>query len=150
VKPFTVEIEIEQPRARVIESFDNPENLVKWQPGLQRFEHVSGTPGQPGAKSILTYNMRGRTMELLETVPEEFNGKYEWRGGYNTLRNRFTEVGPARTRWESTCEYHFTGLMPRIMGMLFPGMFRKQTLGFLKNFKAFCENGRDVRTDGPA
>ncbi len=51
MKPYTVEIEIALPRDRVIELFDNAENLLKWQKGLQSFEHISGEPGQPGTTS---------------------------------------------------------------------------------------------------
>jgi uncharacterized protein YndB with AHSA1/START domain len=38
---YTCEITIDRPRARVIELFDNPENLKQWQPELVSFEHVS-------------------------------------------------------------------------------------------------------------
>ena len=62
-----------------------------------------------------------------------------------TLQNRFIEVGPNKTRWESTCEYSFSSLPLKVMGALFPGMFKKQNMMFLENFKAFCEEGRDIR-----
>lgn len=153
MKPFTVAVEIDLPRAQVIERFDDPQNLFKWQKGLLRIEPISGVPGQPGAKMRLVYENRGRTMELIETVterklPDVFSGVYEWHHGRNTLHNRFIEVGPNRTRWESTCEYHFTALLPKVMGFLAPGMFRRQSHGFLEGFKAFCEQGRDVRQEG--
>ena len=118
--------------------------------GLQSFEHLSGQSGQPGARSKLVYQNGKHRIELIETVtkrklPEEFNGAYEWKGGKNTLRNRFIALGPSRTRWESTCEYRFSSFMLKMMGFFVPGMFRKQNLKFLHNFKAFCEHGRDVR-----
>ena len=150
MKPYTVEIEINLPRDRVIELFDNPDNLFKWQTGLQSFEHLSGEPGQPGARSRLVYQNGKHRIELIETVternlPDAFSGTYEWNGGKNTLRNRFIALGPNRTRWESTCEYQFSSFMLKMMGFFTPGMFRKQNLKFLHNFKAFCEHGRDVR-----
>ena len=43
---YTREIVIELPRDRVIELFDDADNLSKWQEGLQSFEHVSGEPGR--------------------------------------------------------------------------------------------------------
>ena len=91
-----------------------------------------------------------RTIELTEIIternlPDEFNGRYEWSGGSNTLRNRFIELGPNRTRWESTCDYQLDSFLLKMMGFFLPGMFRSQNLMFLRNFKVFCEHGRDVR-----
>jgi len=34
--------------------------------------------------------------------------------------------------------------MLKLMGFFCPGMFRRQNLSFLKNFKAFAEAGRNV------
>ena len=45
MKSFTVEIDIDLPREKVLEQFDSTENLFKWQNGLQSFDHVSGEPG---------------------------------------------------------------------------------------------------------
>lgn len=150
MKPYTVDIEIDLPRDRVVELFDNPDNLFKWQTGLQSFELLAGEAGQPGARSKLVFKNGKQTVELIETVternlPDEFNGTYEWNSGKNTLRNRFIEIGPERTRWESTCDYEFSSLLLKLMGFLAPGMFRKQNQSFLENFKAFCEQGQDVR-----
>ncbi|MGI9519635.1 MAG: SRPBCC family protein [Pirellulaceae bacterium] len=150
MKPYTIDVEINLPRDRVIELFDNPDNLFKWQTGLQSFEHLSGEPGQPGATSKLVYLNGKHRIELIETVthrnlPDEFNGTYAWGGGKNTLVNRFIELGPDKTKWESTCEYEFSSLMLKLMGILFPGKFREQNLMFMRNFKAFAEEGHDVR-----
>lgn len=150
MKPYTVNIDINLPRDKVIELFDDPDNLYKWQEGLQSFEHISGEPGQPGAKSRLVFKIKNRTLEMTETItarrlPDAFNGTYEWAGGKNTLDNRFIELSPTSTRWESTCSYTFTSLSMKIMAALFPGMLRKQNMKFLQAFKAFCEEGRDVR-----
>lgn len=43
---FTTETDINKPTDKVIELFDNADNLSKWMEGLQSFEHISGTPGQ--------------------------------------------------------------------------------------------------------
>jgi hypothetical protein len=150
MKPYTVAIEIELPRERVIELFDSVENIYKWQNGLQSFEHLSGEPGQAGAKSKLIYSHGKNRIELTETItlrnlPDEFNGTYEWPGGCNTLENRFIALSDNRTRWTSTCAYEFKSIMLKVMGTLMPGVFRRQNLKFLRNFKAFCEEGRDVR-----
>ena len=150
MKPYTSEVVVELPRERVVELFDSSENLYKWQTGLQSFEHVSGEPGQPGAVSLLVFQNGRHRIELTETItannlPDELSGNYSWKGGSNTLVSRFIELGPNRTKWESTCSYHFTSLFLRFMGFIAPGMFRKQNQMFMDNFKAFCEEGKDVR-----
>lgn len=33
----------------------------------------------------------------------------------------------------------------RVVGLLMPGAFRKQSLQHMRDFKAFAEHGRDVR-----
>ena len=155
MKPYTVEIEIERSRDDVIELFNSADNLFFWQTGLQSFKHISGNPGEVGAVSLLTYQNGKHNIELTETIthvnlPEEFDGTYEWKSGMNTLVNRFEELGPNRTKWISTCSYEFRSIGLKLMGMLMPGMFKKQNMAFLKNFKAFCESGYDVRESGPA
>lgn len=40
--------------------------------------------------------------------------------------------------------------MLKLVGTLRPGMFRRQNMKFLRNFKAFCERGHDVRESGDA
>ena len=45
------EVIIDLPRERMIELFDNPENLPEWQEGLNVFERFEGEEGQPGAKT---------------------------------------------------------------------------------------------------
>lgn len=79
---YTNEVIINAPVNRVIELFDNADNMKEWQPGLVSFEHLSGTPGQVGAKSKLKYKMGNREIEMIETItvknlPEEFSGTVE-------------------------------------------------------------------------
>lgn len=140
---YSCELVIDLPRARVIELFDDPDNLRKWQPTLKSFEPLSGTPGQPGARSRLTYDEGGRKVELLETVtsrnlPDEFSGTYETRGAMNWITNRFVEHGPAKTLWISQTRFEFSGLM-RLLSVFMQGGFRKQTLQLMQNFKRFAE-----------
>ena len=150
MRPYTIEIDIELPREKVIELFDSSENMFHWQNGLQSFEHLSGEPGQAGATSKLIYLHGKKRIELIETIisrnlPDEFSGTYAWEGGSNTLENRFVELGPHKTRWESTCHYQMKSLFLKIMGFLLPGTFKKQNLKFLQNFKAFAEDGVSVK-----
>ena len=150
MKPYTVSIEIDQPREKVVELFDNADNLFFWQEGLQSFEHLDGEPGQLGARSLMVYQNGKHRIELTETItncdlPDTFSGTYEWGGGKNTLVNHFVDIDWRRTRWESTCTYEFHSFGLKLMGLLMPFMFKSQNMKFLKAFKAFAETGADVR-----
>ena len=61
------------------------------------------------------------------------------------MRDRLTEAGPQKTLWESESEYRFSRLSMRLVGLLMPGAFRKQSQGHMQDFKAFAEQGKDVR-----
>lgn len=151
---YTVEIEIDLPRDRVVELFDDPENLFKWQRKLLRFEHISGEPGQPGAKSALYYPSPSRNkaeMRLVETIidrdlPTRFDATYETRGVHNVVRNRFLELEGGRTKWESENEFRFSGLM-KLVGFFMRSAFPKQSLKYMQDFRNFAENGTDVRDE---
>lgn len=141
---YSSEVTIDLPRDRVIELFDDPDNLMQWQRGLQSFEHLSGTPGQPGAKSRLVFDVNGRRIEMVETItvrnlPDEFSGTYETSGVFNVVRNFFHEDGPDRTRWVSENEFRFSGSM-RVLAPFLRTSFRKQSMGYLQDFKNFAED----------
>jgi carbon monoxide dehydrogenase subunit G len=140
---YTNEVEINQPLSKVIELFDNPDNMPQWQPGFISMEHLSGVTGQAGAKSKLKYKMGNREIEMIETIttrnlPKEFHGVYEAKGVYNVQRNFFNEVAPGKTKWVSESEFKFSGMM-KLVGWLMPGGFKKQSQKYLDMFKAFAE-----------
>ena len=140
---YTLEIEINLPVNRVIELFDNADNLGKWMEGLQSFEHLSGTPGQPGAKSRLKFKMGKREMEMIETVtvrnlPDEFSGTYEAKGVFNIVKNRFIALPGNRTRYLTEQEFQLKGFM-KIIAFLMPNLFKKQSMKYLTAFKNFAE-----------
>lgn len=140
---YSTRVEINLPRARVIELFDSTENLAKWQPTLVSFEHESGDPGQDGATSKLVYKMGKREMEMLETIvkngfPDEFLCTYDAKGVVNKCDNRFEAIGDDKTRWTQDNEFQCKGFM-RIMAFLMPWAFKKETLKAMKRFKEFAE-----------
>lgn len=136
------DIEINAPRSRVVALFDDPANLIKWQPGLIKFEPISGTPGQPSAKSRLVYRAGKGEFELIETIternlPDEFSGTYESKMGTTKIRNRFIDNG-ATTRWIVDTE--FTGSwMMKALSLLMGGVMRAQTVKVVQAFKGFAE-----------
>ena len=141
---YTNEVIIQKSRAEVIRLFDDADNLKKWMKGLESFEHISGEPGQPGAKSLLKFDMGKRKMEMIETVtlknlPHEFSGTYEMKNVLNTIRNLFIEVDENTTRYVTENEFNFNGFM-KIIGWLFPSAFKKQSQQYLEDFKNFVES----------
>jgi hypothetical protein len=141
---YTTTLEINLPRERVIELFDSIENMHKWQPELISFEHISGTPGEEGAKSRLKYKMGKRETEMIETItkrnfPEEFSGTYEAKGVWNLQRNFLKVAGENKTEWTTISEFKCSGFM-KIICWIMPAAFKKQTLKFMQQFKDFAEN----------
>lgn len=141
---YTVEIDIDLPRDRVIELFDSSENMKHWQEGLVSYEHLSGTPGEVGAKMKLQYKMGKREIEMVETItkrelPDEFAGTYEAKNVFNIVDNTFVSVSEDKTKWVSYNEFQFKGFM-KIIGFLMPGAFKKQSYKYMEDFKQFAEN----------
>jgi hypothetical protein len=117
--------------------------MKKWMEGLQSFEHISGTPGQVGAKSRLKFKMGKREMEMIETItvkdlPREFSGTYEMNGVFNSVKNKFVALSDNPTKHISEQEFQFKGFM-KLFGLLMPGMFKKQSMKYLRDFKNFAE-----------
>lgn len=140
---YTSEIVIDRPINRVIELFDNPENLKEWMDGLVSFECISGVPGQVGAKSRLVFKMGKGEMEMIETItvrnlPDEFTGTYEAKGVFNIVKNTFVVISENKTKYTTEQEFQFYGFM-KIIGLLLPGMFKKQSMKYLVDFKKFVE-----------
>ena len=148
---YTVEISIDLPREKVIELFDSTENLKQWQTGLVSFEPLSGNPGQVGAQSKLHYKIGKREIEMVETItkrelPDRFWGTYETKGVWNEVRNSFDATDENHTRWTAESEFKCSGLGMKLMCMLMPGAFKKQTLKYMKDFKAFAEKAAKEET----
>ena len=140
---YTSEIEINKPVDKVVELFDNSDNMGKWMEGLQSFEHISGKPGQVGSKSRLKFKMGKREIEMIETItvrnlPDEFSGTYEAKGVFNLVKNKFVALPGNKTKYVSEQEFQFKGFM-KIIGFLMPAMFKKQSMKYLIDFKNFVE-----------
>lgn len=140
---YTSEIEINLPREKVIELFDNKANLKHWQEGLQSFEQLSGDPGTIGSKYTLKYKMGKRNIEMTETIlkreSSNFDFLYEAKGVWNEVKNSFSEIDQNQTKWTIENDFRGKGMMA-IMLFLMPSMFKKQTMKFMNSFKKFTEN----------
>lgn len=140
---FHIEIIVDISLDKLIELFENPANLKKWQPNVISFEHLSGTMGQQGAVSRIHYNMMVKKIVMKETIlkrnlPEEFVLLYESDGVSNTVTNNFKKLADNKTRWIMQNNFKFAGLM-KYAAMALKGVFRKQTEQTMERFKKFAE-----------
>ena len=141
---YTVEIVIDLNIDHVTQLFDSSEDLKKWQSELVSFEHLTGRPGQPGAKSKLVYQMGKQQIEMIETItlrnlPFEFHSSYEANGVFNTIKNRFEYLEFSKTKWTSENEFQFSGML-KLTSFFTKSSFPKQTLKFMQQFKEYAEN----------
>jgi uncharacterized protein YndB with AHSA1/START domain len=142
---FTTEVVLERSIGEVWRAFDSPANLKRWQPTLESFEPVSGTPGQPGAVSRLTYQEGKRTVVLTETVSERrepgyFAGAYDSGMALNRIANHFVAVDAGRTQWRMECEFVFRGFW-RLLAPLFRRAIEQRTREDIERFKQCLESG---------
>ncbi|WP_405787355.1 SRPBCC family protein [Streptomyces sp. NBC_00029] len=161
---YTVSLEIALPRENVVQLLADPAQMPKWLRGLVLHEPLSGAHGHVGTTSRVVMQMGQRKMECTETItrrePTDLHGipkgsvvhfdrEIVGEGMWSAVRDRLTEAGPETTLWASENEYRFSGLTMRLVGFLMPGAFRKQSLQHMRDFKAFAEEGKDVREAKP-
>ncbi|WP_298896560.1 SRPBCC family protein [uncultured Psychroserpens sp.] len=146
---YTTEIKVNVPLDEFIKKMDNVENMKHWQRGLVSAEHISGTPGELGAKMKLNYKFGRRKMELIETItkrkfPYEFHANYTTKSVHNVQKNYFEKTNDGFTKWTSKTEFLPLNLVMRFMLFLMPSMFKKQSLKYMQDFKNFAEEGISV------
>lgn len=146
---YTLEIAIQKPIEVVASTFYSAENMKHWQEGFVSATNISGTPGEEGSKTKLTYKMGRREVSMIETIvknnlPHEFHATYETKGIYNIQKNYFEYLDSSATKWISKSEFKFTSLFFKVYSFIAPGSFKKQSLKYMKDFKKFTEKGISV------
>lgn len=138
-------IDIDQSLEKVTTIFANPDYLKEYQDGFLRKEHVSGNKGQTGAVSKMYYKYGKREMELEETItknelPDTFEAHYHHKHMDNTMKCNFSSINDNQTRYEYEYEYtRIDWIMPKLIAILFPSMYKKPAEKWLQQFKAFVE-----------
>ncbi len=125
-------------------AFDNPDNLVKWQPTLKSYAHKSGQPGESGATAELVYDENGREIRLTETLTDQrapvfMAGIYTSPHGKAVIVNHFEPIDDDHTRWVQYSNHTFSGLM-KLGSLFFAGKIRKRTEDDQQRFKLFVES----------
>ncbi|MFE9045650.1 SRPBCC family protein [Streptomyces sp. NPDC007818] len=159
---YTVSTEIALPREEVVRLLADPAQLPKWLRGLVVHEPLSGEHGQLGTRSRVVFRTGKQEMECIETITRRepadlrevpgtsvvhFDREIVGEGMWSAVRDRLTEIRPGTTLWESENEYRFSGFFMRLVGLVMPGAFRKQSRQHMRDFKAFAERGADVREE---
>lgn len=157
---YTVSIEITLPREKVVQLLADSAQLPKWLRGLVLHEPLNGMHGQVGTESRVVLQTGQQTMECTETITRRepanlheiprdsvvhFDREIVAKGMWSATRDRFTEAGPRTTLWVSENDYRFSGLPMRLMALFMRGAFHKQSQAHIQDFKAFAEQGTDVR-----
>jgi hypothetical protein len=141
---YRTEILIEKPLEEVIKKMDSSDNMKHWQDDLISTEHISGTPGEFGARMKLNYSFGKRNIELIETItkqnlPHEFHATYNTKGIRNIQQNYFESTKEGHTKWIAENKFEPTTFKMNAMLVLMPGAFKKQTKSYMVNFKKFVE-----------
>jgi hypothetical protein len=138
-------IEIDQSLYTVAELFANPDNLKEYQDGFIKKELISGEKGKVGAVSKMFYKHGKHDMELIETItknelPHSFEASFHHIHMDNTMKCNFVALGEKKTKYEFEYEYtRINWIMPKLMAILFPSMYRKPAEKWLRQFKEFAE-----------
>ena len=157
---YTVSTEIALPRGRVVGLLADPVHLPMWLRGLVLHEPISGSYGEVGGTSRVVLQMGKQKIEATETItrrepvdlreiPSESVVRFEREivmGGH--VERRAGPVYRSRSAHDAVAERErvpVSSLLMRLMGLLMPGAFRKQSQQHMQDFKAFAEQGQDVR-----
>jgi hypothetical protein len=141
---YTVSINISKPLNEVIALFDDQNNLKHSFPNLEFTELISGTAGQPGAITRMTFKNNNRKIVLIEKIlvrnyPDEFTCSYDTKGVHNIVRSSFKPCGENCTTYTSEQEFKLRGFVS-VIGWLMPGAFKKESMKHLTAFKNFAES----------
>ncbi|QBA64029.1 SRPBCC family protein [Muriicola soli] len=142
---YTCSVIIDLPANQLADLWANPDFFDQWQDGFKSVILLEGESGSIGAKSKLVYGHEKKDLELIETIilnnlPEKKIALYEHVQMINTQTTCFEKLTDNSTRFISEVEYtHFRGFIPKLMAMVFPGVFKKQSQKWMDQFKIFAE-----------
>jgi len=144
---FKISTVINKPRDIVIQYFIDPQYMSHYHNGFIRKENVEGEPQQTNSTAILYYDMGKRgIMELHETIldnalPDHFLAAYHHSHTDNTMLSTFEALDENTTRYDAEVDYTaLRGFVLKLISWIYPGMFKKQVVLMIDNFKKFVES----------
>ena len=140
---YTLSNTIERPLDEVVRRLREPDGVMHWMEGLQRIEHVSGTPREVGAKSNFYFLYKNKEMKIAETIleqnlPRQIKFGYHSSMGYNEVELCFEKLSDHRVKQTSNSYFEMKGFM-KVMGFFMQGMFKKQSMKYMNAFKDYVE-----------
>lgn len=140
---YTLSNTINKSLEEVVEKFKDPEGVKHWMEGLQKIEHISGTPGEVGAKSDFYFLHKKKEMKISETIleqnlPRQIKFAYQSPMGNNEVEMVFEKQSENSVKQTNNSYFEFKGFM-KIIGFLMKSMFKKQSLKFMTAFKNYAE-----------
>lgn len=138
-------IDINKPLNEVYDFWINTNNNHLWQDGFIKSTLLEGEENEVGSKTEILFKHKNQDMVLIETVlavnlPYSKEALYEHKHMSNTQRTLFESISDHKTRYITEVEYvKFNGILPKLMGKLFPSMFKKQSEKWIHQFKEACE-----------
>jgi len=140
---YTLSNTINKPLEEVIEKFTDPEGAKQWMEGLQRIVPVSGNSHEVGTKTDFHFLHKKKEMKISETIleqnlPHQIKFGYQSPMGYNEVEMLFEKLSDNSVKQTNNSYFEMKGF-GKIMGFLFKGMFKKQSMKFLNGFKEYAE-----------
>jgi len=139
-----IELEINAPREKVAELFDNPRMFPRWMDEVERVEPVSSSSRVPLGSEFRIVPKEGRRV---------FRGRFLRREPpYRTrllldaptvrvdVRGTFVKLSEERTKLISEEVVGFKGLFGRLLGFLGRRAIRRAHRRHMESFKRFAEN----------
>jgi len=141
---YTNEVIINANIEKVVELFDNANNMYKWMEGIQSHEFIKGEPGAIGSTMNMHFKVGKNSFDILETIleknlPDVFSATYETKYSKNTNAIRFEEIDSSTTKYFAETKVETRGLMMKVMTFFMPNMFKNQSQKYLDSFKEFVE-----------
>lgn len=129
----------------VTKYFADPKYLGEYQEGFEKKVLEKGKAGEEGAVSKMYYRNGKHEMVLTETIisnnlPNSFEAFYHHKHMDNTMKCDFKSLNETKTRYEFKVDYsRINWVMPRLMAIFFPGLYKKPAKKWMENFKDFVE-----------